>query len=919
MDTRFNYTVVSDDEFKEFTESFVYFDENGVEVPYPNRRRNAEVAKTPQRGRRSRALASSADSGNSPAPAMIHHSSVLMKTMNQGRETSSEPSTPREDSRMENADNDADATEVALSLERQTVTDWVPKLPSGASDPDAFGVRTVTKKTSTSHRWHNNRLILPPLFEFEPHEIGFRDSYNASAHGANEKNRGPYLDKPNSPYFHLDPTQGRYDCTKYVEGDLDEALIKKHALHPKFGIFLKSSRNDPEPPKPLVSGLNPKVLLTRDGRRHQLSRSVAAIHVETDLKQEEIRSKLGRMTSKFCEIDRIDKEEVFVSEATLEALRRGLTDEHQADEDSKGNTENVDGSLVRPEALDSRLGPIPFPPMYLEHRGNSSEGDSQGGSPTGPPTGSPTGLPTGSPTGKDPETADSDQDENKPVKIDLTLTLLEAAAQLSQTEREQRVVEQKEESSKRQLVSRPYDAVRDIFAGSDDPRCSPPQPDTSKLICLADLAEQSQGTQYQGLGAQDQRNQQQTSQYPPCDPDMFKGHSDHETKKNFLKDILNTCPEESVPGVRCWHQEESQQPRHDLQASGSRYNPADAPQPTMVQETAPSYMYESCGRYPDERDVVSPPYRDHRNHSIDSSQGHYGPPEAHYPPLRRETSGYYTPPAPPTLHPYQNGSAGPESHQASYQASPYGSYYPPLQQHQHHNFGSGVPPVQPSSRDYEPGYGQEDPQYQPQYQYQPSSSRYPGPRQPSPPTGHYGLPHQAQPSHHAYSYSTPPAPTGKDSEGLLDPYGGIPSAHYQGMASDRGLLRPEQLSPKSISRGRGRPRLSNMPVASAMTMPRSLSQMPPPETDMDSTIDPKFKRLQPKAQGLEMYPHTIIDGPRPKNGKGELRTIHYNHAESIKDYHALEPPPASGPLNIRGWSINKVKRSGSSGSSPTEG
>jgi len=44
------------------------------------------------------------------------------------------------------------------------------------------------------------------------------------------------------------------------------------------------------------------------------------------------------------------------------------------------------------------------------------------------------------------------------------------------------------------------------------------------------------------------------------------------------------------------------------------------------------------------------------------------------------------------------------------------------------------------------------------------------------------------------------------------------------------------------------------------------------------------------------------------NNGAELRTVQYDYKEGIKDYNPIEPPPRTGPTQIRGWTHNNLKK-----------
>jgi hypothetical protein len=62
----------------------------------------------------------------------------------------------------------------------------------------------------------------------------------------------------------------------------------------------------------------------------------------------------------------------------------------------------------------------------------------------------------------------------------------------------------------------------------------------------------------------------------------------------------------------------------------------------------------------------------------------------------------------------------------------------------------------------------------------------------------------------------------------------------------------------------------------------------------------KYRKLEP----APTPPHRI---GWTDNGS-ELRTVHYDYKEGIKDYKPVEAPPQHGPRKIRGWTYNALKK-----------
>lgn len=196
----------------------------------------------------------------------------------------------------------------------------LPPLPNGASEPDAYDVRLINKRRTANFDVYN-RILVPSLFDFEAHEIGFRDSTNDKSRGATKIKRGRFLGTPNSNTMHFDRSLWQYDATTYDEGELDEEAIKKHNLHPKYGLVLRTSTNEEEPPKPRVSGKNPVVFYTPNGRTLNSSRSIYIARLEDGAEESSKRPVLFGAMGQFMEKADIKADDVRVPADQLKAYR----------------------------------------------------------------------------------------------------------------------------------------------------------------------------------------------------------------------------------------------------------------------------------------------------------------------------------------------------------------------------------------------------------------------------------------------------------------------------------------------------------------------------------------------------------------------------------------------------------------------
>lgn len=222
----------------------------------------------------------------------------------------------------------------------------LPDLPNGASDPDAYGVRTVFKRGPRA----NNRLVIPPMFKFDGHEIGFRDSTNDSTRKASRSTRGKFVNEPNSGSWHMDQSICNYNCLDYQDDDLDPELVRKHNLHPKYGLFMADSVNDSEPPSDHVDGTKPIVMVTPDGHTLHASRCVRAVVMDQALQQDAKKESMARMLRGYCQQEEIE-EDALVSEEMRErersALERIATINEEANEEARRQAEEEE----RNEAL----------------------------------------------------------------------------------------------------------------------------------------------------------------------------------------------------------------------------------------------------------------------------------------------------------------------------------------------------------------------------------------------------------------------------------------------------------------------------------------------------------------------------------------------------------------------------------------
>ncbi|KAK8872749.1 hypothetical protein PGQ11_003263 [Apiospora arundinis] len=302
----------------------------------------------------------------------------------------------------------------------------LPDLPTGASEPDTYGVRKLHKRGPKA----NNRLIIPCQFQFEDGDIGFRDSTNDSSRKATKASRGKFLDKPNSRNWHLDQTIAYYNVLDYEDDELDPEIVKKHKLHPKYGFFLPDSINNSETAGEHDYGVKPIVAVTPDGSTLQAARSVRPMFMDQALKSDDRKNKIAGMLGTFCEELGIGMDEITTDE--MREKERDLQDRllTESEEEAEAYDDEDDGEME-----------------FLSHEAAARAA------------------------------------EDEAVIAKNFGTVLDAAAALEQEERPPVAIST-------QRASRPYDAVRDVFgtAGSA-PQPMPAVVDTFGLSLLADVSE----------------------------------------------------------------------------------------------------------------------------------------------------------------------------------------------------------------------------------------------------------------------------------------------------------------------------------------------------------------------------------------------------------------------------------------------
>ena len=742
---------------------------------------------------------------------------------------------------------------------KQSAREKSPPLPKNIAEPDEYGVRTYNQRPSLRDKAMNSRILAPRMFMFEDHEIGFRDSVNDSSKGHTRAKRGKYLDTPNSNGMHFDHWCSAYDFSSTTPQDFDKATVKRHNVHPKYGIFLPESINEQEGPFPYIMPGKPVVFIANpSGRISHASRGYQKTMNHIRLVDSPWRHKLSASLRRFCKMDDIKPEEITVE------------DYLPSDEELKKRSL---GTAV--QELESR-------PVLTE-----SESDEE----------------LQSPDGRDVEEPQPD------------LSALTDAAAFIDAQEASRAAPAPKKAIK-------YDAVRDMFMSEPKPQPASPASngDSVNLNLLAELCNSrprkpldwaSRDTTYprpisgHAAAAQPPISNERESSYVPATP----GPNYHDLR------TATEAPHRPVepPSIQSFYQPT----RHHMGESTvepSPYAPARQP-PHATNEAAPysgaphdlasprqaprtlSQEYRASHSYP-------PPSQDHSGYAS-RNPAHYAPQEHRETPVpqgrpfehgyeHRRTSAYATespgysrsywaqqaPPGPPThstaAHSHQyslpppSSSRVPFSHHAN--AEPLPPLRPPRGRNQSAPEDSLVDPTMrqlsqnsftpfystSSSRPYQNSYP--PPESHATFQSRPSERIMPNP----------------QPSGQSYMSSPPPGyapPSASPTFGTMQ-MGGPPPLRQNSPETPQG----QGMTPNSVFRHRSTPSGSGPPSGSAAADPNS-----------------KYRKLQPAP----------VPAHRAWTNKPELKTIPYDHKDSSGGSAAL---PNSGPTQIRGWNVNQHRR-----------
>lgn len=228
-----------------------------------------------------------------------------------------------------------------------------------------------------------------------------------------------------------------------------------------------------------------------------------------------------------------------------------------------------------------------------------------------------------------------------------------------------------------------------------------------------------------------------------------------------------------------------------------------------------------------------------------------------------------------------------------------------------------LPPLRPLRKDKAPAVEAPPPHYAPsepqEFEPAPSMAHINNPYY------HHIAPGQHHPYHQAYSVHDP-SPTGQHPMQQHSQFPGPSMVHPPPPPSHMAGY------PGASPTLQGPPPLGGMPLQLTGHPPGSQSG-PPSAHSAGSPTGPPLLAPSPPAQGQRHRGSVSSNGnsagkyrkiaAAPVNpgrpwaaGTGnELRLAHYDHREAIKDYRAHEPPPRTGPTQIRGWNVNNVSKS----------
>lgn len=736
------------------------------------------------------------------------HSMGLLSAVGNAGLGDSNAATPRQSPDIEDEDEADDRS--AMPPRMRT-----PDPPKGLGEFDDQGAALMQRGPKA-----NNRIAVKPPFQFDPIDIGFRDSTNDHAKIKNPSARGKYLDQPNTDILFHDRAVWTYDAAHQKKSDLDKELVGRFGVHSKYGVFTPHSRN-PSGPRSETTESHPVVFLPPSGETLHASRSYQAVVTAKNVESDVLARK---MTS------------------TLDAL-------YESNPDLSAKTRKP----AKKEGIPKEYS---GPSLGLLQR-EVTQGVSMDGSSDEMQTPEPAA-----------QVDDVEHDAGDPLSP-LVKAAIFASAEDSSTQRS---------VTPAKTVSRPYDAIRDVFTSSS------PKPQAEPALNLSVLAEvcgwgpqttHTQPPMTSGLGAEhghpqhpyglpqlapapaSMMGQQQYAQEPPPQfqspwPPSVREREGHANRPEPYSEPSYPPQNTTAPPPYQYQQYETQGPvsshREPYPMSGERdaeprhYQPqAEAmidPRLRGLDHERPSPYYEHDPHRHVAPGYPPPPATMHNPLPAPPHPGTYGPPP---PPPRREFSSSSSTTLPPLRPPRQPGQPyeapperGAHPHSRISSISSAGQYYPPGPPPQFHNsFG---PPEQPP---HMMGGG-------------------PSPYGQQPNTGYR--------------------------QGTLSPTYSSAQIPFQSLAPTPPPATPPQGS-ASLGTGSGR----------RATFQHYTPAVPSPQQNNNA----KYRKLEP----APVPPHRV-----GWNNEPQLRTVGYNPTEDIKDYSAIEPLPGRGPTFIRGWNVSSGAR-----------
>lgn len=579
-------------------------------------------------------------------------------------------------------------------------------VPKGASLPDEYGVRIITK---TRDKRANNRIMAPSAVVLDSWQIGFRDSTNHPDKGATRARRGEYFQQANSHAMYYDRRVADWNSTTQAEEDYDQDLVRKHQLHPRLGIFLPGSNNVwEEPERKEMDQYRPVVHVGPQGQIIHSSRTVARLRLDQASELAESRARLKDVIGMFMEESGTAEEDIVPDREIRAKVREDVLAVRAIDP----------ASLPTPRRC---LTPEQVPEEEVRHEGSARTRES---------------------SIRETLTVSRAVEEETEAQEVVALAvgeLLEAAVAVEEQEKSKK--EQEMEAAVRAVTkpqSRPYDAVRDMFTNSTSPSVAPAADpvtdnDTYRLSLLADIAEEK---------AEEERATQDTSM---MDPALFSSETATQLppRTQYLQPSYQPMPISAPASVP--------------PPVPSSYNVPTISEPpvrandflrTALNPQTPSPVYPAIPP-PPPSDYPSPSLRGALPSLRPMHDASPPPPEYHGSPATRPSvvvsnSGAFYPPAPP--RPYHNGYSYPEpSSQQQLAAAA-------LQQH-----GRNMPPPPPPPAAHIHQYPPLQPIAAPLYY--PSAPMDQSPYTPS----HYGPPPPGP--MHSYGGTPPMTPSGQPMRG----------------------------------------------------------------------------------------------------------------------------------------------------------